>query len=435
MFIGLWIGLTVVAGILTFFVFYWVAGGFEPARATPPVALNSPTAAPPTPAAVAPTIPAAATPATSACNYPAAPASGFGYGIQSHAFGGGDNFFGQITSLGFQWIKVQVRWQDLEKTAGSIEWGALDNIMRKACESNLRVMLSVVTSPEWTRANPMPAENGEAPSDNYQLYADFVGKIIDHYPGQVGALEVWNEENLEREWNTPAGISAAEYVKLLQTAYTVIKSKDPNVVVISGALSPTGVNCNGTWPDCQGGRPVVVDDVTYLKQFVQAGGPAYADCIGVHSNGSNLPPEADGANPPPHTDEKFTGPWDNPHYSWALRSQVEAYVAILNNPAKLQCMTEFGYASAFNGQYAPNFDFAADITEQEQGEYLVRAFTWMRESGKVKMAFMFNLDYGVLGGDAATDDNVIFSLMVKNPTDGSTIWRPAFDMLKAMEKK
>ena len=47
-----------------------------------------------------------------------------------------------------------------------------------------------------------PAPEGQqAPPDDYALYANFIRELLKHYPGQIGAIEVWNEENLEREWN------------------------------------------------------------------------------------------------------------------------------------------------------------------------------------------------------------------------------------------
>ena len=107
---------------------------------------------------------------------------------------------------------------------------------------------------------------------------------------------------------------------------------------------------------------------------------------------------------------------------------METYATILAG-RKPQCVTEFGYGSPVNGVYPPNFDFAADVSEEEQGQYLVEAFNWMRDSGQVKLAFMFNLDYAPKGGDPAVDDNVIFSILTK---DG--LPRPAFDALGAMPK-
>ena len=428
-FLGLWLGLTVIAGLSVFALFFWALGGSPPANTQPP-----PTAATPTPIPQVTTGPKA--PVQSACTYPPPPASGFGYGIQSHIFPGEDDiplWMDVIRNrLGFQWVKVQLRWADMEEDRGSIGWDSfMDNLMKEACAKGVRVMFSAVTAPTWTQANPLPAPEGQsAPPDDYQAYVNFLSALIDRYPGQISAIEVWNEQNLEREWNTAGGVSPAEYVKMLQLAYTAIKSKDPNIIVISGALAPTGINCHGSFPDCQpSGRVVVMDDATYLTQFVQAGGLNYADCIGTHSNGTNLPPTTDAMNPPGDgSGYSFRGPWENKHYSWSLKSQVETYAAILNRQKK-QCVTEFGYASAVNGHFPPNYGFAADITEQQQGQFLVAALDWMRGSGLVQMAFVFNLDYGPKGGDPASDDNVIFSIL-----SPQGVPRPAFDALSLMAK-
>lgn len=442
--IGLWLGLTCAVGACVFAGLFWALGGFSPAapaakatatRSVLPTRPALTVTSPARPATVA--APTAATPTQGVnnqppCNFRPVPASGFAYGVQSHVFVGDNSFWlGVITDkLGFNWVKMQVRWYDLEKESTGIFWDVLDGAMDQACQKGLRVMLSVVAAPVWTQANPLPADQGQkAPPDDPQKYADFLVKIINRYPGRVGAIEVWNEENLEREWNTAAGVNASDYVALLRTAYASVKAKDQRILVISGALSPTGINCNVSFPDCQpSGRPIVVDDVTYLNKFIDAGGLDYLDCIGTHSNGTNLPPTSDGANPPPRDGYKFSGPWDNPHYSWALKSQVETYASILKG-RKQQCVTEFGYASPVAGKFPPNFGFAQDVTEKQQGEYLVEAINWMRDSGLVDMAFLFNLDYGPKGDDPAVDDNVVFSILNKNGTP-----RPAFDALSLMRK-
>jgi len=431
--IGLWIGLTVLAGLgmLSLLWALWAFGGFNAA----PAATSS---MPPTVPVIVATstgadglTPLPTSTAKGACQYPDPPASGFGYGIQSHVFGGGDlnHFLAGVKELGLGWLKIQVRWADMEPNRDAIDWHILDSAMKISCDLGLHVLLSVEVAPAWTHAQPLSAD-GNAPPDNYQLYTDFLGQLIDRYPGKLGAIEIWNEENLVREWNTPAGISPDDFVKLLQMSYTTIKGKDPSILVISGALAPTGINCNGTFPDCKGGRTIIMDDATYLTKMVQAGALQYTDCIGTHSNGTNLPPTADGANPPADSSAyKYKGPWQNPHYSWALKSQVETYAKILNGQ-KLQCVTEFGYASPVDGKYPPNFGFAQDVSEQQQADYLVQAFNWMRDSKLVKLAFLFNLDYGPLGlGDPTKDDNMLFSLL-----DPQGAPRPAFGAIKAMPK-
>jgi polysaccharide biosynthesis protein PslG len=73
-------------------------------------------------------------------------------------------------------------------------------------------MLSVVGAPEWTRA--AGGENG--PPDDYNEYARFLGELIDAHPGKIDAIEVWNEQNLDREWTSANGISPEDYVRFLQ---------------------------------------------------------------------------------------------------------------------------------------------------------------------------------------------------------------------------
>ncbi|MBI4769996.1 MAG: hypothetical protein HY784_06170 [Chloroflexi bacterium] len=431
-FLAGWGAVTLCVGLGTFAAILWATGAFDSLRAagtTTPTETTTPATAPGQlpPPTLMPTTVAATQPEADTCGYPPLPASGFLYGIQMNPFISDNSYFmGIANNLKMSWIKAQIRWADLELTRGDFNWGALDNVLNTACEKKLRVLLSIVTAPAWTQAKP-PA--GVAPPDDHQLYAGMVASIIRRYPGQVGAVEVWNEQNLEREWDTPEGISPEAYLRLLQATYAAVKDADPNVMVISGALSPTGINCTSSFPQCAPGpRVVVMDDARYLSQFVALGGLNYADCVGTHSNGTNLPPEADGANPPPKDGYTFTGPWDNPHYSWALASQVNTYWKIVGGQKQL-CVTEFGYASPVDGKFAPNFGFAADVTEQQQGEYLVRAFQWMQSSGKVTGAWLFNLDYGPKGGDPAEDNNVIFSLLYRDGTP-----RPAFSAIGDMAK-
>jgi hypothetical protein len=210
LFVGLWLGLTVAAGLGTFALLYWATtGGFG----------NGAAAAPTQPLVISTTQPIAAVPTATtppdtgqggpgpACNWLPLAASNFGYGIQVHALtpGSDNNYWMTMVrdKLGLQWVKLQVRWYFMEPQPGQIDWSMLDSAMDAACANGLRVMLSVVAAPDWTRANPLPAEIGEAPPDDYQLYADFVGKIIDRYPGKISAIEVWSASGTWLPVSTP----------------------------------------------------------------------------------------------------------------------------------------------------------------------------------------------------------------------------------------
>jgi len=190
---------------------------------------------------------------------------------------------------------------------------------------------------------------------------------------------------------------------MLKLAYETIKAKDPNIVVISGALSPTGYFLGGC-------SEAGCDDGPYLKRMVDAGALNYADCVGVHANGYNVPPDkthTDGYN---DTTATFRGPFTNPIPSWYFRSTLELYrghgsesEAAVHHRIRLGSSEGFGYTP-------PSYEFVNDNTLQEQGDYIVQAFDLMKAWGYVKMAFLFNLDYAQKSPDGVQDRTAPWSI-------------------------
>ncbi|MCA9936401.1 MAG: cellulase family glycosylhydrolase, partial [Anaerolineales bacterium] len=241
------------------------------------------------------------------------PADQFGYGIQVH---GDATVSDQGTvmdavknQLGMDWVKTQIRWNYAENGPDEYQWFFYDATINEAAEHGLYTMVSVVASPDWARSYGLEEGGKHGPPDNYQDYYDFLRVMLERYDGKIQAVEVWNEQNLDREWLAPNGLSAADYTAFLQGAYETIKSVNPDIIVISGALSPTG-----GWTEADG-RVTAVDDFVYFDQMIQAGFLNYADCVGVHHNGINLPPDVaydqTGTLPEAST-ASFRGPYDNP---------------------------------------------------------------------------------------------------------------------------
>ena len=107
------------------------------------------------------------------------------------------------------------------------------------------------------------------------------------------AIEVWNEPNLDREW--PADqMGGANYTELLKKAYPRIKAANPNTIVISAALSPTGAFSGGCGSI---GTVYGCDDKPFLQEMVNAGALNYLDCVGVHYNEGLLAPSATSGDP------------------------------------------------------------------------------------------------------------------------------------------
>jgi hypothetical protein len=377
------------------------------------------------PAPEAPEAPAVTEPQT----LPAWPESDFGYGVQVHGdatVSDQDYVMDAVKNqLGMNWVKTQIRWNYAEAGADEYQWFFYDATINEAAEKGLYTLVSVVAAPDWARSYGLEQAGKHGPPDNYQDYYDFLRVLLERYPDKIHAVEVWNEQNLDREWLAPNGLSAADYTTFLKGAYETIKSVDPDVIVVSGALSPTG---GWTEPD---GMVTALDDFVYLDQMIQAGFLAYTDCVGVHHNGINLPPDVasdqTGSLPEAAT-ASFRGPYDNPHHSWSFKTTLDITAEKVQavDPTKKLCITEFGWATreGLAGDVG-NFGFANDNTQEEQAQYIVQAFNQMRESGYVWIAYLFNFDFGNKG----TDDPALYSLI-----DGSGAPRPAFGAVAGMEK-
>ncbi len=369
----------------------------------------APRQAPAQPAA--PADPNAAAP-PAAAPVAAAPA-GFGYGIQVHAPDGDQRAVDAVADIGFNWVKQQVEWFRYEGAPGQANFSGLDNLVNQANAKGINVLFSVVKAPDWAR--PGNTDRGVAgPPADPNTMADFMGRMAAHFRGRVRAYEVWNEQNLHYEWgNEP--LSAGRYVQLLCASYRAIKAADPNAVVVSGAMTPTGINSH-----------LAIDDVTYLNQMYAAGLRGCANAVGAHPSGYNKPATAGvGWSAPGKTD--FSG-----HRSFYFQGTMLAYRNVMvrnGDGGKKIWPTEFGWASVENtgAGPAPGYGYAGQNSEGEQAQYLVDAFNLARRWGFVGPMFVWNLNFAPVAGPA--DEKAAFSI-VRND------WapRPAYERLKSMPK-
>lgn len=341
---------------------------------------------------------------------PAPPGTGFNYGIQLARIT--PTTLAHMNSLGFKWIKLQVRWAWQEPQPGVVDWGPLDGAASQAKAAGKKLLFSVVTAPTWARGG-RTEEDG--PPVNYADYANFVGGIAQRYCGQVDAIEVWNEQNLKREWNTGRRLSAKEYVDLLKVSYNRIKAACPGMIVVSGAPTPTG------WND----GILAIDDAQYVRQMYNAGLKNYCDAVGVHPSGFDNPADADF-----RTWKDDTG--FNGHRSFFYSGTIQAYHSIMvekGDGNKKLWATEFGWATIENVAATPNqgWEYARFITEKQQADYLAKAFAIAKQSGYMGVMFVWNLDFSVERGGEWEGSK--FSIL---RPDGSH--RPSYDALAAMPK-
>jgi len=208
----------------------------------------------------------------------------------------------------------------------------------------------------------------------------------DTYAAAVGALaaagadgiEIWNEMNIDREW--PAGqINGANYVPLLAKAYNAIKAANPNTLVITGALAPTG------FFGAAGCTDAGCNDDAYTAQMAAAGAGNYADCIGVHYNEGIVSPTQSSGDPRDSYPTRY------------FSTMINRALSGMGRPA---CITEIGYLSPEGyGPLPGGFAWAADTSVQEQATWLAQAAVQAANAGNVRLMIVFNVDFTTYGAD------------------------------------
>jgi polysaccharide biosynthesis protein PslG len=261
--------------------------------------------------------------------------------------------------MGFTHIKQTFAWQDIELRDDEWKWTIADQIVAMANEKNLHIVARLSNAPDWAHPSLPPQVSSDyidAPPDDPAEFGEYCGTLAQRYQGRIAAYQVWNEPNLTREWgNRPP--NAADYVALLAACSDGIRQADPDAIIISAGLSPTG-NYDDT---------AHADDI-YLQAMYDAGFEQYVDVVGVHAPGWGKPPDYG----PDEAEADGRG-------RWATFRRVEdmRQIMIENDDAKRQiAILELGYTT---DQVHPEYQWHA-VTEAQQREYLVGAYTYAAEN-------------------------------------------------------
>jgi hypothetical protein len=220
----------------------------------------------------------------------------------------------------------------------------------------LKLLVRIDRQPFWTQPDDELREN--RPPDNLADFGDFCGEMANRYRGRIGAYQIWNEPNLSREWGDQPP-DPAEYTELLKVCYEAIKAADPDVIVISAGLAPTGTQL-----------PLAMPDDEFLQGMYDAGAAAYFDVLGLNAPGYKAPPET--------SPEEAAA---NPDYGggrWFAFRHVEDMRQIMvdnGDSDKQVAILEVGWTT---DSVNPDYAWHA-VSEAEQAEYLVGAYEYAAE--------------------------------------------------------
>ncbi len=195
-----------------------------------------------------------------------------------------------VSEAGFAWIRQQFPWEDIEihgrgdfedrrnvEAVGVISaWDKYDQIVALVEQYDLKMLVRLDNPPAWSRGNP---DIGSlAPPDELQDFVNYAVAVAERYQGRLHYYQVWNEPNIYPEWGEQF-VNPEAYTELLCRTYDMLKSVDPQIVVITGAVAPTialdGMN---------------VMDMVFLQRMYDAGAGDCFDVLAAQGYGLNSGP-------------------------------------------------------------------------------------------------------------------------------------------------
>jgi len=270
-------------------------------------------------------------------------------------------------AAGFRWVKQDFKWSDIAPDeAGVFKWEAYDAIVDAVERAGLKLIARVGSPPLWAAPRADVNHPHNPPPTDLSLtgpLANFLFGLAARYKGRIAAYQIWNEPNLQREWGSAP--DPATYARLLKVAYHAIKTADPTALVISAGPSPTG-----TQP------PEALPDDTFVDQLYQAmdrhSSTGYFDLLGAHGAGYKAPPET---SPDEAARRKDLG---GARFFCFRRVEDLRAIMIKHGDTKTRiALLEFGWTT----DNRPGSPYAwHGVSEQEQAEYIVRAYEWAKKN-------------------------------------------------------
>ncbi|MCY3945198.1 MAG: cellulase family glycosylhydrolase [Anaerolineaceae bacterium] len=298
------------------------------------------------------------------------------YGIQTSLWWD-DGFNGwrldMVRLMVFSHVKHSFAWADTEPHAGDYRFGRADQLVDEIEEKGLQLVVRLGHSPEWVRAaNRGP--DGELPVDapptrgHLDNWGDWCGALASRYAGRIAAYQIWNEPNLAREWGGHPP-SAADYTELLRVCSAAIRAADPQAILISAGLAPTGTCCEQARPD----------DL-YLQELYDSGFQRHIDVVGMHAPGYSAPELG--------PDEAEAGGGQR-FFTFRRVEDLRRIMVENGDAARQVAILETGWTRDVAG-HNPAYSWFA-VNEATQADYLVRAYRYAAEYWRPWVGLMTTL--------------------------------------------
>src|SRR4029453_16817835 len=98
-----------------------------------------------------------------------------------------------IDKLGVNLVRFTIRWDEVERRQGRLNWGRTDQVLRGLNNRRIQVVAALVGTPAWANGGRPPRFAPPSGKD----FATFAAAAADRYPF-VRYWLIWNEPNLKR---------------------------------------------------------------------------------------------------------------------------------------------------------------------------------------------------------------------------------------------
>lgn len=313
-----------------------------------------------------------------------------------------------IRLMKFTHIKQRFSWANIEPLRGEWHWDKADGVVAEVRYRGLELVARLDGPPDWAVRAPQSPDD---PPLDLDAWGEFCGTLATRYRGQIAGYQIWNEPNLRREWmdNPP---NAAGYVHVLRTCSDAIRAADPDAVIISAGLAPTGTQL-----------PDAIPDVDYLRMMYDAGASPYFDVLGLNAPGYKWPPEIS-------PNEAEADP--NIGQRWMVFRHVEDMRGIMvarGDAHKQIAILEMGWTT--DPRPDSPYHWHA-VSEEQQADYLVRAYRYAAQHWRPWVGLMVTI---YVADISWTPDDEEYWWAINQAGYGSA-WRgkPAYYRLSWMER-
>lgn len=211
---------------------------------------------------------------------------GSGFGVQAKPERTGPDQLEKIKATGFNYIRYDMRWDEVEIARGVYQWGAFDRFIRSMRETGLKsVIILNGSSALYSELVSVPPEYSYGASWSYaapatgearQAFAAFAAAAIQRYGTDDIIWEIWNEPDGIAFW--PPKPDAAAFSLLADATCRAMRAMAPMAKIIGPAIARLPSRNDFLHKD-------------FFQTFIQSPTKDCLDAISVHPYRHDRPPE------------------------------------------------------------------------------------------------------------------------------------------------